>query len=193
MCSNMLSYNSLAAEGSARIGCFGGTQFAFVWVWSLSTIPMRCYIWGSNNHEDRTQEGRGVSCFAIPDWGLQFRAVQDGNASTCEAAALIGLLRFVENNPKVFEGERVEVLTDASQLVEQLTGKLAVDPSMTKTIAIILSFRQRIRFELTWVPPNQNRAIEGVLDLPPLQTKFQIQHSAAIKKSADHPFRRFNT
>lgn len=154
---------------------------------------MRCYIWGSNNHQDRAQEGRGVSCFAIPDWGLQFRAVQDGNALTCEAAALLGLLRFVENNPKVFEGERVEILTDASQLVEQLTGKLPIDASLRHAYAAIRTLRERIRFDLAWIPPDQNRAIDGVLELPPLKTKFQIQHTTAPKRSADSQSRRFNS
>ncbi len=154
---------------------------------------MRCYIWGSNNHEDRGHVSRGVSCFAIPDWGLQFRAVQDGNASICEAAALLGLLRFVENNPKVFEGERLEIHTDASLLIEQLSGQLPVEPSLLKPITIIRALREKIRFELAWVPPDQNRAIEGVLDLPPLKTKFQIQHTAPAKKPVDLPSHRFKS
>lgn len=154
---------------------------------------MRCYIWGSNNQSDRTQEGRGVSCFAIPDWGLQFRAVQDGNAATCEVAALLGLLRFIENNPKVFEGDRIEVMTDASQLIDQLTGKLPLDQQLRNPFAAIRTIREKIRFDLTWIPPDQNRAIEGVLELPPLKTKFQIQHTSAAKKPADPASRRFNS
>ncbi len=163
------------------------------WARGRAPTTMRCYIWGTNNHEDRACEARGVASFAIPGWGLQFRAVQEGSASACEAAALIGLLRFIENNPKVFEGERVEILTDASQLVEQLTGKLPTDPHLRSVFAIIRTVREKVRFELAWVPPDQNRAIEGVLDLPPLKTKFQIQHAPTIKKPADPAPRRFNS
>lgn len=154
---------------------------------------MRCYIWGTNNQEDRAEQGRGVACFAIPDWGLQFRAIQDGNADTCETAALLGLIRFIENNPKVFEGERVEVLTDASRLVEQLKGTLPIEPHLRSSVAAIRALREKVRFELSWIPPEQNRAIDGVLDLPPLKTKFQIQHTASVQKPANTSSRRFNS
>jgi hypothetical protein len=151
---------------------------------------MRCYIWGTNNHEDRSMEGMGVACFAIPDWGLQFRAAQDGNASVCETAALLALLRFAEGNPKVFEGHNLEIYSDSSQFVEQLTGQASVDPTLVKSHLLIRSLREKIRFELSWIPSDQNRAIEGILDLPPLKTHFQIQHSSPQATSPTAPSRR---
>lgn len=154
---------------------------------------MRCYIWGTNNCENRAEAGSGAACFVIPDWGLQFRAAQEGSAIVCELAALLALLRFAENNPKVFEGQRLEILTDASQLVEQLNGRAPLDPSHQRSFALIRSLRERVRFEIAWVPTEQNRAIDGVLDLPPLKTKFQIQHTAVSKRSPEPPGRRFNS
>lgn len=154
---------------------------------------MRCYIWGTNNCEDRAQAGKGVASFAIPDWGLQFRVVQDGNASICEAAALLALLRFAENNPKVFESQKLEIYSDSSQFVEQLNGRVPVDPSLKTAYLAIRSLREKLRFELLWVPTDQNRAIEGILDLPPLKANFQIQHSNSPKKSSSAPSRRLNS
>ncbi len=151
---------------------------------------MRCYIWGTNNREDRTEEGKGVACFAIPDWGLQFRVVQDGTAATCEAAALIALLRFAENNPKLFEGQLLEVLSDASLLVEQLNGRMSIDSLQVKPLLMIKALREKIRFELSWVPPDQNRAIEGILDLPPLKAKISIEHTPPLRKAPASPPRR---
>lgn len=153
---------------------------------------MRCYIWGTNNRELRTEDGKGVACFAIPDWGLQFRAAQDGNAATSEYAALLALLRFVESNPRVFEGQSLEVFTDASQLVEQVNGRLPVHPLQLKPHLLIRSLREKIRFELSWVPPDQNRAIDGILDLPPLKTKIEVQTGAPAKQ-LPHPPPRRNT
>lgn len=154
---------------------------------------MRCYIWGTNNCENRAEAGRGAACFVIPDWGLQFRAAHEGSAIVCELAALLALLRFVENNPKVFETQRLEVLTDASQLVEQLNGRAPLDPSHQSSFALIRSLRERVRFEITWIPAEQNRAVDGVLDLPPLKMKFQIQHTTVSKRSPEAPGRRFNS
>jgi hypothetical protein len=144
---------------------------------------MRCYIWGTNNREDRTEEGKGVACFAIPDWGLQFRGAQEGTAATCEATALLALLRFAEDNPKIFEGRSLDVYSDASQLIEQLNGRMPLDPVVIKVILAIRSLREKIRFELTWVPPDQNQAIDGILDLPPLKSKLHIDQSAVSRQS----------
>ena len=65
---------------------------------------MRCFFWGTNNRPDRDTRGAGITSFAIPDWGVQFRAAQFGNATECEYGALLALLAFIEENPKVFEG-----------------------------------------------------------------------------------------
>jgi hypothetical protein len=154
---------------------------------------MRCYIWGTNNREDRSEAGRGAACFVIPDWGLQFRVAQEGSTLVCEFAALLALLRFAENNPKAFEGQRLEILTDASQLVEQVNGRAPLDPAQQPVMTLIRSIRERIRFELSWVPPDQNRAIDGVLELPPLKTKFEIQHTSISKRPPQAPSRRFNS
>jgi hypothetical protein len=84
-------------------------------------------------------------------------------------------------------------LTDASQLVEQVNGRAPLDPAQQPVMTLIRSIRERIRFELSWVPPDQNRAIDGVLELPPLKTKFEIQHTSISKRPPQAPSRRFNS
>lgn len=154
---------------------------------------MRCYIWGSNNRDNRSETGRGVACFVIPDWGIQFRAVHFGDAFACECAALKALLRFAEENPKLFERERIEALTDASQLIEQLNGRASIGPIHEQLLASIRALRERVKFELAWVPPEQNRAILGVLELPPLKRKFKIEHSHTPKRASEPNSREFNS
>jgi hypothetical protein len=171
----------------------GGIPFAFQRLPVTCDQTMRCYIWGTNNCENRAEAGKGAACFVIPDWGLQFRAAHEGSAIVCELSAMLALLRFVESNPKVFEGQRLEILTDAAQLVEQLNGRAPLDPSQLRLFTSIRSLREKIRFEISWVPPDQNRAIDGVLDLPPLKTRFEIQHAAIPKRPHDVPTRRFNS
>lgn len=153
---------------------------------------MRCHVWGTNNEIDRTTNGRGVACFAIPDWGLQFRAAQDGTALLCEYAALLALLRFVENNPKVFEDQRIEILSDSFQLVEQLAGRITVNPAELKPWTLIRAARDRMQFELTWVPTEQNQAKVGILDLPPLKSDFQISHAPTPRKPSGPRSQQFN-
>lgn len=144
---------------------------------------MRCYIWGTNNRTDRAQRGRGVASFAIPDWGLQYRVAQDGTATVCEYAALLALLRFVEDNPKAFEGQRLEVLTDAGALIEHLNQRMPVGPEELKVWTLVRALKEKVPFELSWVAPEQNRAITGVLDMAPLKMNIQIQTGSRPRKS----------
>ena len=149
---------------------------------------MRCYFWGTNNLSVRDKRGRGVASFTIPDWGVQFRTAHEGTASECEYAALLALLRFVENNPRVFEGKKLEVFSDAVALVQKVNRRVPPEPAEAKSLALVRVFRNRIPFELAWVPPEQNCAIRGVLDLAPLNTKTPIQYTTIDRgKTVDKP------
>ncbi|MBI3872605.1 MAG: hypothetical protein HY304_05970 [candidate division Zixibacteria bacterium] len=149
---------------------------------------MRCYFWGTNNLPHRDQGGRGLACFAIPDWGVQFRTAHEGTASECEYTALLSLLRFVGANPKVFEGKRLEILSDAAALVEQVNRRLPSTPAEAKSLTLVRALRDRIPFDLLWIPPDQNRAIQGVLGLAPLRTKIPLEFAPHDRPS---PPRRF--
>ncbi len=122
-------------------------------------------------------------CFVIPDWGLQFRAAHDGDAITCELAAVLALIRFAESNPKVFEDGRIEILTDSMLVVDSILGRASLDETRTSQIVQIRAIRERTGFEINWIPTAQNRAIEGILDLPPLKTKYKIDHTNAQRLS----------
>jgi hypothetical protein len=143
---------------------------------------MRCYFWGTSNEMDRSRSGHGVISFAIPDWGLQYRAAQVGTAAECEFAALLALLRFTQSNPRLFEGKTLELFTDAVTLVYQLNRQAAAGLAETKLLTLVRAVRQRIPFKLAWVPSEQNAAIQGVLDLAPLSMSAPITYSPFERK-----------
>ena len=138
---------------------------------------MRCYFWGSNNCAGRRRRGSGVISFAIPDWGVQYRARQTGTAAECEYAALVALLRFVDTNRKVFESKRLEFCTDAAALEHEIDGQ-ATGRGMVKVLETIRAIRERIPFELFWIPAEQNAAIAGVLDLAPFALQSPLRYTA---------------
>jgi hypothetical protein len=145
-------------------------------------MNMRCYIWGTNNRIQRDDVGNGIVCFAIPDFGIQFRSRHPGTAAECEYVALLGLLNFANNNPKLFERHTLEVYTDAVALVYQVNRREAVPPSLERHVKIIELFRQKHKLSIGWVPRDENRAYTGVLDLAPLKTKFKIAPSTVNKR-----------
>ena len=135
---------------------------------------MRCYFWGCNNLQDRDTRGNGITSFAIPDWGVQYRAAQFGTATECEYGAFLALLQFVEKNPKIFEGMKLEIFTDASAVVYQVNRQSPVPPAEARFWAVVRRFRSKRPFELCWVPQDQNRACGGVLDLAPFKMKDKL-------------------
>jgi len=135
---------------------------------------MRCYIWGTSNLENRDQPGNGILSFAIPDLGIQYRAAHRATASECEYLAILALLNFVSNNPKIFTQQKLDIYTDAVLPVYQVNKKAPVPTSVERYCRIIHRFRATHQLALGWVPKEQNMAYTGVLDLPPLKTQTKI-------------------
>jgi len=148
---------------------------------------MRCYFWGTNNRPLREERALGVVSFAIPDWGVQFRAARTGDATECEYAALLALLRFVENNKSAFEGTRLEFYTDASAVVYQVNRHTPVLPAQARQWSLARRLRTLFPFELGWIPKEQNRAFSGVLELAPYQMKRSLQYPKLDPPSAADP------
>jgi hypothetical protein len=148
---------------------------------------MRCFFWGSNNQADRDTRAAGVTSFAIPDWGVQFRAAQFGSAIECEYGAILALLAFIEKNPKVFEGVKLEFYTDAAAVVYQVNRKQPVPPSEARFWSLIRRFRVKKPFELCWVPRNQNRAYDGVLGVAPLKLDTDLKYPTIEPKRPQRP------
>ncbi len=144
---------------------------------------MRCYVWGSNNKSQRDDVGNGIISFAIPDFGIQFRARHPGTAAECEYVALLGLLNFANNNPKLFERHSLEVYTDAVSLVYQVNRKAAVPASLARHVKIIDLFRERHKLSIGWVPRDENRAFTGVLDLAPVKTGATISLTSVDQRA----------
>ncbi len=137
-------------------------------------LIMRCYFWGTNNHAERDHRGNGVLSFAIPDWGVQFRAAQAGTATECEYGGLLALLHFVVTNPRVFEKMNLEILSDAAAVVYQVNRQTPVPPAEARQWALVRRLRDKRPFDLIWIPSEQNPAIHGVLDLAPLKMKTPL-------------------
>ena len=144
---------------------------------------MRCYVWGSNNKSQRDDVGNGIISFAIPDFGIQFRSRHPGTAAECEYVALLGLLNFANNNPRLFERHTLEVYTDAVSLVYQVNRKAAVPSSLDRHVKIIDLFRERHKLSIGWVPREENRAFTGVLDLAPLKTDAKISLASVDQRA----------
>ena len=157
---------------------------------------MKCFVYGNNLDEDRACKSQGIVAFAVPDIGLMFKGRFIGTQSECEYMSLLTFLRFVEQNPKVFSTAKLDILSDAAAMVFQIVGKVPETVLAGRYLPAVRHFQDKISFSLHWIPPQDNSAFEGILDLPPLKAAPPIDTHFADpprrKSKAANPPRRRN-
>jgi len=149
---------------------------------------MRCYFHGSVDQADPLVKTEGTVSFAVPDLGIIFRSRWTGNLYDIQFAALISLLKFIENNDKIFKGTDIEIHSDAAVIIYQLTKNPVVPKSMIQYYQAVQQYRAKFPFKLSWVPLKDNPACHGLSDLPPLKPTVEIRYD--IKDSAKKTVRR---
>jgi len=120
-------------------------------------LAMRCYFY-AEKPGDPSEIGDGVLSFCLPEAQITFRARYRGTAATCDYAALLALLEFVELNPKLFEGKTLEIYGDSFAVVNQVNEQLFCKKDLEPFRNMALVFKRKIPYILNWVPPSDNPA-----------------------------------
>jgi len=131
---------------------------------------MQCFVYGSNLDSDHARKCRGIVAFAVPDIGLSFKSGYIGTQTECEYMSLLTFLRFVEQNPKVFGGSRLDILSDAAAMVYQVSGRAPSTTLADKFMPTVKHFQKKLNFSVFWIPQKDNSAFEGIYHLPPLKS-----------------------
>ena len=137
---------------------------------------MRCYFHGSVNGGDQLSNQPGTVSFAIPDLGIIFRSRWTGNLIECQYAALLSLLQFIENNKKIFKGKEIEILSDASVVVYQLTKDSFVLKSIEPYYRMVQTYKSKFSFLVRWIPEKENIACNGLIETPPMKPSVEIKY-----------------
>jgi hypothetical protein len=137
---------------------------------------MRCYFHGSVNGRDQLARQIGTVSFAIPDLGVIFRSRWNGNLIECQYAALLSLLKFIENNNKAFNDEEVEILSDASVVIYQLTKDTFILKSIEPFYRLVQSYKLKFPFKVKWIPDRENSAYTGLQNTPPMKPSVEINY-----------------
>jgi ribonuclease HI len=118
---------------------------------------MRCYFYACKPGPPE-KAGDGMVSFCLPELNITFRARYRGTSASCEYAALLALLEFVEINPKLFEGRTLEVFGDSFLVINQVNDRLYCHKELEPLRNLAAGYRNRIPFVLNWVPAAENPA-----------------------------------
>lgn len=119
---------------------------------------MKCYFFGSNLSAEKSARHTGVISFAIPDYGVLFRAQFEGDHYECEYGAALALARFLTLNQEHFKGKKLTLLTDSAVVVYQGTRRIAASGKLARLRDLLLFYQRKIGFQLEWLPSRMNRA-----------------------------------
>ena len=133
---------------------------------------MKCYFSARSDLKDKSKNDRVLISFIIPDLGVLFRTHYKGQLDECSYISLLKLLKFIESNPRVFEGQKVQVFSHDPQLVYQVNQKTPISERLEKLQGLAVLYKEKLGYSLNWIPLSENKAEKGVSDQR--QVKNQI-------------------
>ena len=152
---------------------------------------LSCYFHGTNLHHEKLAVNKGLISFAVPDYGVIFRAQHEGNRYECEYAAGIALIRFMQVNQSHFQGKGIKLLTDSPIVVYQVNNKISATQSLLRLRDLLLFYKRKLGFELTWIPTKMNRAEMGLDEIAvnrnALKFNFDIFDESTRRKDLTRP------
>ena len=149
----------------------------------ISVQPrVKCFISAKTLVQDKEKRQNGLISFAISDLGILFKARYFGSHYELEYISLLALLRFIEKNYKAFEGQKINVLCSSSLLVYQMSENTVCQKELERHRNLALACKKKLKFSLSWVPENENRAQSGMMGLPPLKKSFDFNFEDIQKK-----------
>lgn len=151
---------------------------------------MRCYFSAKSESKDKYKETRVLISFAIPEIGVLFRTHYNGNLYECTYISLLKLLKFIQTNPKVFEKDKIEILSHDPEIVYQVNEKTPCEGGLEKLKGLALLYKRRLKFRLNWIPLSENKAEKGIMDQPQIKNEIPLNFAEldeSVRKKAGSP------
>jgi hypothetical protein len=141
---------------------------------AVKRLEIKCYFSAKTPEKDRTKKQYGLICFAIPGVGVVYKTRNYGSQYELEYISFLSLLRFIEVNRKAFENQKINIMCSSPLLVYQLNENSGCLNEVRQYRHLALLYKRKLDFSLSWVPEDENRAQNGMMELPPLKVNFDF-------------------
>jgi hypothetical protein len=136
---------------------------------------LQAFFFGTSFGEIVNGKPIGVSGFAIPDLGIIFRTRWVGTIHECQYAGLLALLKFIDTNKKELKGIDFEVLSDSALVIYQIANKKFISRDLLPFYNAAIDYKRKVSYKVSWVPREENVAITGLSDVPPLAPDINLR------------------
>lgn len=153
------------------------------------TNNVKAYFYARSHNPVPGERGPGVIAFCVPDLGFTYRAALRATPSELPYKALLSLLKFLESNRKVWGRQKLDLFTDCTPMVHQVSGELRAPASVRKHLGSIGIKKKKLGFSLHWVSEAENRARENIVIQPvakpvPKLNFSSLQDSTLVQRAA---------
>ena len=126
---------------------------------------MECYFGSYELPKENGLEKSAVVTFNIPDVGIKFKAPFAAvDHDHGDLAALLALLEFIDGNQKYFSKHTYQIYGNNLKIVNGINRREPMDEKFADLLDKALSYRNKYRFSLEWVPARENPAYDSLLD-----------------------------
>ena len=150
---------------------------------AIKKPELKCYFSIKVSEQEKGRRQNGLVCFAIPEVGVLFKTRSIGSFFELEYISFLSLLRFLELNQKAFENLKLSILCSSPLLVYQMNENSGCQREVQQLRNLVLAFKRKLNFFLSWIPEGENRALNGMMDLPPLKISFDFNFEDLQKKT----------
>jgi len=142
---------------------------------------IQCYFFGEIFDQDKPDLTTGLSGYAIPDFGIAFRSQCKGNLFQCQYSGLLSLLKFIDVNKKNFIGRYFEILSDSAVIIYQINQKKFITRNLLSYYRAVETYKNKFPIKMSWIPKEDNVAIDGAFEIPPLKIKDDLKLDFEIR------------
>jgi len=135
---------------------------------------LQAYFFGTSFGETVKGQPVGLTGFAIPDLGIVFRSRWTGTIHECQYAGLLALLKFINTNKKHLKEFDFQILSDSSLVIYQIAHKKFISPDLLPYYNAAIDYKRKVSYKVSWVPREENIAITGLIDTPPLEPEIAL-------------------
>ncbi len=139
------------------------------------TEIIQAFFFGTSFGERIDGRPVGLTGFAIPDLGVVFRTRHSGSLHECQYVGLLALLKFINDNQKQLGNYQFEILSDSTLVVYQISHRKFFTSELAPFYAAAIDYKGKINYKISWVPRQENIAITGLCETPPLKSDLDLK------------------
>ena len=108
----------------------------------------------------------GLISFTIPNYGVVFRCIGEGDLLTMEFSLFFSLLEFIQTKLKEEKIEAVQVVSSNPQFIFSFSTYSDALKEGTAYRQLLNNYMKKISIQVAYVKPQNNQALSSIADCP---------------------------